>query len=271
MRDIIDVYVSEIQNIFGIVKSKNRKYTHILIEFQDALKLVAFWNVNDKLDFFAKFPLSIQQNYKIDHLYSAFLDTIRMVWKEAYILDTQNKTKVEIEKNAKRLVELCSMYVDEVEHVETQEEIQESSNESNDDVEILEDDEDDEEIADQDQDEDEFEIAEEDEENDVETAKDDEDEDDVEFLENDVEIIEDDEECHKEDEDINDDSKNDRDNDDDEELQEDNKEDPIESHYSEAPDIKIVRIPSIPSELMKKKKKVKHMFVKPPTSTNSFF
>jgi len=107
-----DVFAKKIRDVFDNVKANNKKYKTILIEFQDALKEMAKFGASSKEEFW-NWVNNCGDNddriviYSVDVVFEYFVDVIRQVWREAYLLDEKNKGKVEIQKNLLRLDSIC--------------------------------------------------------------------------------------------------------------------------------------------------------------------
>ena len=106
VRFFADKFVCSIKDIFENVKKTNKKYKNILIEFQDSLKDVSRWSHTKKVDF-AQSMTNPYMNFTTDDIYEYFLDVVRMVWKEAFLLDEKGKTKLQIQNNFLRLDTIC--------------------------------------------------------------------------------------------------------------------------------------------------------------------
>lgn len=119
IRFYADVFVKKIRETFDNVKANNKKYKTILIEFQDALKEIAKLRESAKEDFGNKINNYSHNNdrihiYNVDVVFEYFVDVIRQVWREAYLLDQKNKGNVEIQKNLLRLDSICMGVAEEM-------------------------------------------------------------------------------------------------------------------------------------------------------------
>ena len=112
VRVYANIFVARIQSIFQEVKKANKKYRNILLEFQDALKTVARWSDDDKDGLLAE--TENQYMYATaDVVYDAFLDVVRAVWREAYLLNDR-VTPIELQKNLSRLEAICMKCAEDV-------------------------------------------------------------------------------------------------------------------------------------------------------------
>ncbi len=102
------LFLSEIREIYAQVLRHNKKYSQVLLEFQDALKAVSRWDAAAKQKLYNKIPFPPYFPYDVDIVYECFLDVVRWVWKEAFLLLEKHKTKVEIQKDLVRLEFICT-------------------------------------------------------------------------------------------------------------------------------------------------------------------
>jgi len=95
-----------IQEVFSNVKRKNKRYKSILVEFQDALRMLASMSYEEKVLLHRRTENCYVQP-SVDAVYEGLLAVARSVWREAFLLDERGKTKVDIQKNFIRFESLC--------------------------------------------------------------------------------------------------------------------------------------------------------------------
>jgi len=105
IRIYADVFSARIRELFQAVKKANKKYKNILLEFQDVLKKVARWGADEKQKLVDETANGYLQP-SVDIIYDSFLDVVRAVWREAFLLNDR-VPQVELQKNLLRLDSIC--------------------------------------------------------------------------------------------------------------------------------------------------------------------